>query len=65
MGGPPPLPTRPDRHIFLYTAKCLECSASTHGPGSAQWADAHTMATGHDVMVDACWETRLPARLKR
>lgn len=65
MAGPPPLPTRPDRRIFLYAAKCCECAGRHEGPGSAKWADDHTMRTGHDVMVDACWETRLPARLKR
>lgn len=40
----------------------MECGARHDGPGAAQWADQHCLARGHDVMVDACWEARSPAK---
>lgn len=52
-------PRRLERKIFLYCAKCYGCAAEHHGPGAAKWADDHTLSTGHDVGVDAIWETRI------
>lgn len=60
--GPDDPRAMPHRVLHVFEAKCFDCGARCEGPGTGKWADDHTLKTGHDVMVDAMWETRGPRR---